>query len=165
MSLFFIGFVLALYYVVAGDLDRDYVLLSGIEEAQPLNSIRGCGVFLFQVLLGQHEWDAVEERFDYAYIDADTGGAIRQCNRTSYDDTIDPTHNDTTYDCYSVEFSRDRSTVATGIIILFSIIGTIMLLNLLIAVMTASYQRIHKEAFLVLNHSRIESAFDYTHRG
>ena len=154
--LLLIGFMFALYYVAGGDLDRDVpdvykIMYADIEtnvgalgdyqeEIQPedelanaLSSIRGVATYLFHTLLGQQDWEVINENNEYHV--------------------------------YGYNFGRGRSAVMQLVMIIFVCIGTLTLLNILIAIMTTSFDEQRSNSQKELAFLRVESTYELAHRG
>eukprot|EP01083_Nonionella_stella_P180387 643133_1 len=89
LALFLFGCMFALYYLIGGDMGSDL-------DGELL-------LYMFQALLGQHDWDLLKESEENGFGDG-------------------------------------RSKIAEIIVVFFSIIGNIALLNLLIALMASVYE-------------------------
>ena len=126
----FLGFIYALYYIIAGDLDREYVgeVPEDDQISFYLDSAKGCALYLVQTFLGQQDWEVLQENETY-------------------------------------NFSRQRAQLAEGLILVFVLIGTLLLLNLLIAVMSNTFNTQQQEAKKELAFSKLETTFDLAHRG
>eukprot|EP01084_Bolivina_argentea_P307706 531894_1 len=61
-------------------------------------------------------------------------------------------------------FSEERAIIATGFIIIFSILGTVLLLNLLIAMMSTTYEEKLDAKSKEVNFSRTEEIYQLAHR-
>ena len=132
----FAGFTYALYFIVAGDFERDPFEIDDFEFEVPeddeitvyLGSVKGSALYLLQTFLGQQDWEILGENETYT-------------------------------------FGRARARIAEGLLMLFILFGTILLLNLLIAVMANTFTLQQQQAQKELAFSRLETTYDLAHRG
>ncbi|ETO16910.1 hypothetical protein RFI_20427, partial [Reticulomyxa filosa] len=61
-------------------------------------------------------------------------------------------------------FDQDRSRLAEGLLLLYAVLGTIMLLNLLIAMMATTFNSTTENAKIEMNFSRIKNTFELSHK-
>ena len=131
------GFLFAVHFIVAGDIDRDVTCevltpeyeFDGCEEAEiNINSARAILIYLIQTLLGQQEWSVLNENLLYG-------------------------------------FGRLRAQLLTMVILGYVLLGTILSLNMLIAIMTNSFELLNDKAAEQLAFLRVETTYDLGHRG
>ena len=113
-----------------------YIVGDDLEDAvglggQGITGFQSVGMFIFRTLIGDPEWDNLASQ----QLSTDAGQTL----------TV---------------FSAFRSNLAIGYIGLFSIFGTILLLNLLIAMMAESYETVKSRSKRELNKQRIDKTWD-----
>ena len=126
----FIGFIFALYFIIAGDLDNTYSEAADDDDqlSTYLASVKGCAFYLIQTFLGQQDWEVITANESY-------------------------------------HFGSNRSRLTEGLVLIFVVFGTLLLLNLLIAVMSNTFNTQQSRAQKELAFSRLETTFDLANRG
>eukprot|EP01084_Bolivina_argentea_P124804 221164_1 len=100
--LMLIGFAFAIAFAIGSDTkNTEECFANNTEYTRDFSAFSSISLYMFQVLLGQHDWEQI-----------------------------------VTNNC----FGQTRANVAQLFIIIFSVLGTVLLLNLLIALMASTYE-------------------------
>ena len=131
------GFLWAVYYIVGGDIDRDVTC---------------------DALLEEYQWDDCEEASEA--INSVRGITIYLIQTLLGQQDWEVLDTNELYG-----FERGRAQLLTMCILGYVICGTILSLNMLIAIMTTSFDLLNEEAKQQLAFLRVETTYDLAHRG
>ena len=124
-------FLIWFLFFVGGAFAAYYIIGGDLEDSAGLGELSSVTFYIFKTLIGQQEWD-------------------KSASVTNDDD---PNNNFEVFDV-------TRSNMLQTLLVFYSIFGTILLLNLLIAMMASSYESVKDRSVQELNREKIDTIYD-----
>ena len=135
-----IGFLFAFYYLAGTKPDNGYESeLTAFDSTAPIfSSLK----YTFETVLGQQDWEVFTSEKCEERINNNNNAGNITCARDKY---------------INYGMGDTRSRFADLLITALSVFGNILMLNLLIAIMTSTYDRVRSKSTQQVNYLRINS--------
>ena len=124
-------FIIWILFFVGGSFAAYYIIGGDLQDEVALGTLSSVMFYIFKTLIGQQDWDKTK----------------------SIENTDDPDNE------FEV-FDETRSNMLQSLLFFYSIFGTILLLNLLIAMMASSYDRVQNISLQELNKQKIDTIYE-----
>ena len=134
LAIFMLAFIFALHYLIAGDLNHDKRLAEWKELHPDEDDVYD---------LGDNEYAPPLDYFGSIFLYVAQTLLGQQDWELIESDQVDP-----------IFFNSSRAQVVDMLILLFSVMGSILLLNLLIALMASTYERVRHNSYVRVNFYR-----------
>eukprot|EP00485_Elphidium_margaritaceum_P010787 CAMPEP_0202689798 /NCGR_PEP_ID=MMETSP1385-20130828/4982_1 /ASSEMBLY_ACC=CAM_ASM_000861 /TAXON_ID=933848 /ORGANISM="Elphidium margaritaceum" /LENGTH=1408 /DNA_ID=CAMNT_0049344987 /DNA_START=72 /DNA_END=4298 /DNA_ORIENTATION=+ len=126
-------FLIWILFFIGGAFAAYYIIGDDLAliDGVELGTLSSCAFYIFQTLLGQQDWDKSR-----SIVEVDENG-----------------------EDYEI-FDETRSNLLQALLCWYAIFGSVLLLNLLIAMMAASYEAVKDQALQELNKQKVDTIFD-----